>query len=42
MARSKKGKIQSRDIGGLKYDILLISDAAGAGHHYEIQLERVA
>jgi hypothetical protein len=30
------------DIGGLKYDILLISDAAGAGHHYEIQLERVA
>jgi hypothetical protein len=30
------------DIGGLKYNILLIADAGGAGHHYEIALERIA
>lgn len=29
------------DVGGLKYDILFIAEAAGAGQHYEIQLERV-
>lgn len=29
------------DVGGNKYDILLIADAGGAGHHYEIALERV-
>lgn len=30
------------DVGGLKYDILLIADAGGAGHHYEIMLERLS
>lgn len=29
------------DVGGLKYNILLIADAGGAGHHYELALERV-
>jgi hypothetical protein len=30
------------DIGGSKYNILMIADAGGAGHHYELALERIS